>query len=500
MLTQTFTPTPQQDAVDRALALTSDHLLVTARAGTGKTTTMVWLIHQILRRSPQARILAMAFNRVIADELQARLPRCVEARTFHSLCSSCCRRSAGAAPADQKMQEILTHWVGQLDADEITKGQVVKEVRPLIGLVYATRTDPEDEEAVARMADDYDQDLDQPALTLPLLADVIRTARAMPKVVSYDCMIDHVLVHHYPVPTYDYVFVDEAQDLNRAFLHIVEKTVGNTGRLIAVGDENQAIYQFRGADHRSIETIRERFNCAVLPLSVTFRCGKAIVERARQLVPDYQAAESNPEGIVEELNADYCTDTLRTAAPGTLLLCRTNAPLIRWCMWCIRHGIQAYVRGRDIGKELARLLENADRGKGLDDTLTNLRARAQRKAARLRRQDRERAAEALLDKAQALEELADAHDTVDQVLRRIGAAYRDKGNGLQFSTVHKAKGLEADTAVILHPELMPPRWIYRYQSEDPDRFHRLLQEEQNIKYVAITRARNRLILQECPRD
>ena len=496
----TFSPTPQQDAVDRALALTSDNLLVTARAGTGKTTTMVWLIHQILRRHPGARVLAMAFNRVIADELQARLPRCVEARTFHSLCSSACRRAAGAQPSDQKMQEIIAHWVGQMDACEITRGQVVKETRPLIGLVYATRTDPDDEEAVTQMAADYDQDLEQPALTLPLLANVIRTARSLTKAVSYDCMIDHVLVHDYPVPTYDYVFVDEAQDLNRAFLHIVEKTVKNTGRLIAVADEFQAIYQFRGADHRSVQVIRERFNCTTLPLSVTFRCATAIVEKARQLVPDYEAAPTNPEGVVDERDADYCTDTLREVPPGTLLLCRTNAPLIRWCMWCIRHGIQAYVRGRDIGKELTRLLEQADRGKSLDDTLINLRARAQRKAARLRSQDRERAAEALMDKVQSVEEIADAYDTVEQVLRRIGSAYRDKGTGLQFSTVHKAKGLEADTAVILHPELMPPRWIYRYRQDDPERFERLLREEQNIRYVALTRARNRLILQECPRD
>lgn len=496
----TFTPTPQQDAVDRALALTQDNLLVLARAGTGKTTSMCWWIDRLLQREPAARVLAVAFNRIIADELTARLPKQVMARTFHSLAMRACAQAVGAQTSDGKMAAIIDHFADQMLPDPVKRTQILKELRPLINLVYATRVDPDDPAAVEQLAADYDKDLEHPSTTLPLLANVIRTARNMVKAVSYDCMVDHVLVHNYRLPQFDYIFVDEAQDLNRAFLEMIGRMCGPQTRLIAIGDDRQAIYAFRGADHRSIDTIRKSFRCKDFPLSVTFRCGKSIVERARSIVPDYEAGPDNPEGSVEELPEDECQDTILQAPADTLVLCRNNAPLLRWCMVCLRHRKQAYIRGRDIGKELVTMLTNADRGHGLEDALAHLASWARKKAARLRQQDNDRGAEALMDKVEALETIAEQHSTVRQAVNQLERTYRDKGAGVVFSTVHKAKGLEADTVILLGPEQMPPRWIYRYREDDPDRFERLQHEELNIKYVAITRTKNRLLLQELPRD
>jgi superfamily I DNA/RNA helicase len=73
---------------------------------------------------------------------------------------------------------------------------------------------------------------------------------------------------------------------------------------------------------------------------------------------------------------------------------------------------------------------------------------------------------------------------------KVRDVFSPKPNSVLFSTVHKAKGLEADDVTIIRPDLMPPPWIQR--SNQPEK---LLRDENNIRYVAITRARLRLTYQ-----
>lgn len=67
------------------------------------------------------------------------------------------------------------------------------------------------------------------------------------------------------------------------------------GRLIAAGDEHQAIYGWRGAHANSMDVLGERFNCLDLPLSITYRCPVAVVEHARQWVPELEARPATCE-------------------------------------------------------------------------------------------------------------------------------------------------------------------------------------------------------------
>jgi superfamily I DNA/RNA helicase len=68
------------------------------------------------------------------------------------------------------------------------------------------------------------------------------------------------------------------------------------GRIIAVGDRNQAIYGFRGAHSASMDEIKKRFNARTLPLSVSYRCPQAVVLKAREWVERIEWAEGAEDG------------------------------------------------------------------------------------------------------------------------------------------------------------------------------------------------------------
>jgi len=82
---------------------------------------------------------------------------------------------------------------------------------------------------------------------------------------------------------------------------------------------------------------------------------------------------------------------------------------------------------------------------------------------------------------------------VDEVIRRIDELFSKETGKVCLSTVHRAKGLEWDRVFFLDEHLVPSYWTLRALKKDPERFEWMAQEEQNIRYVAVTRAKNELI-------
>src|SRR5690606_35186416 len=105
-------------------------------------------------------------------------------------------------------------------------------------------------------------------------------------IVDFDDMIWFPFVYRLNVGKYDVVFVDETQDLNAAQIAMVYSAIKIDGRIIAVGDPFQSIYQFRGADSEAIPNIIKKLSAKTLPLSITYRCPKKVVALAKEIVPD----------------------------------------------------------------------------------------------------------------------------------------------------------------------------------------------------------------------
>lgn len=273
---------------------------------------------------------------------------------------------------------------------------------------------------------------------------------------------------------YDLVIVDEAQDMTVAQLEIAQGVC--RGQICVVGDPNQAIYGFRGADSGSIARLQSELHARELGLTTTYRCGRAIVELAQAFVPDFTAGPNNPDGAIETLGAEKL---VTTAGPGDFILSRLNAPLVSVAMSLLRSGKRARVAGRDIGAGLKTLVRKM-KARTIPEMLARISAWEDKQVARLRKANRPDRIEAIHDQAEMLISLTDNAKNVDEVVARIDALFTDDGLGsagvVTCSSVHRAKGLEADRVFILQATLRDYN-----------------QEEKNIQYVAITRAKKTLV-------
>lgn len=452
------------------------HIVVLARAGTGKTTTILEAIKHL---PPGVRILLCAFNARIRDELKRRAPKGVKVMTLHGLGRSALSRGGYSCQVEKtKARDIAKELCS--DEDGKVNYQLVRTVCRLVGLAKSTLVSTK--EGFIDLIDDYDLSDTGDSVVVPteILAElalaVLRLCKEDKSIIDFDDMIWFPCVHNVQPQKFDVVFVDEAQDLNAAQRWLVERAVKPGGRLIAVGDDRQAIYQFRGAGQDVLGDLTEQFRAAVMPLSVTYRCPKRIVEIAKSIVPDYMAAEEAPEGIVEHVNSAELT---RRAAAPDFILSRASAPLMRTCLDLLAMGKPAIVAGKDLGRSLVALINKSE---------THTTAELEEWMQEFKKIERERLLpehekqfEAILDRLECIRVLSEGVPTVMALNRRIETLFTDEGDDsmrskIVCSTVHKAKGLERPRVWLLDQ-------TFRKGSST---------EEDNIFYVAVTRAQSEL--------
>jgi DNA helicase-2/ATP-dependent DNA helicase PcrA len=301
----------------------SPHLIVEARAGTGKTTTLVEGL-KLLKGIPTAgfipspqqksvfdaiylsvgkvqSICFVAFNKSIATELQARVPQGCDAMTMHSLGLKAVTKAFGRLDINgYTTQDIISELLHK-DIRELRKDKpaVVKATEDLVSLCKMNLCNNGSQDELAELAAHYEVDLNGSSEEVfALVPRVLERAKEPKGRINFDDMIWLPVVLGLPVNQYDLLLVDEAQDLNRC-QQALAKRAGK--RLVLCGDPKQAIYGFAGADAESMPRLykelgAEKRGCVQLPLTVTRRCGKAIVAEARQYVPEFEAHESNSAG------------------------------------------------------------------------------------------------------------------------------------------------------------------------------------------------------------
>ena len=96
-----------------------------------------------------------------------------------------------------------------------------------------------------------------------------------------------------------------------------------TTKVIAVGDSDQSIYGWRGADTDAMEKVQKIFNCKRMPLSICYRCGDAIIAEAQKLVPEIEG--TGKEAYIFDINEKNLKHAVQE---GDMVLCRLIAPLI----------------------------------------------------------------------------------------------------------------------------------------------------------------------------
>lgn len=293
---------------------------------------------------------------------------------------------------------------------------------------------------------------------------------------------------------YDVVIVDECQDLNRCQIKIIEKIVkkdknGNrVGRVILIGDQHQSIYGFNGSDTKSFEYFNKYPDIKTFPLSTSFRCAKNIINKAKEIVPNINALENAPDGIVRDDG-----DVINEARDGDFVLCRKTLPLVKLFFKFLVKGKRVTIKGADIG---LNLLEMIGRFKTLADLIVFWESEVRIYRDNLINSgiinpDEHNGYVAFQDKVDVLVFLSKLSNDVSDLKEKIGKVFPEDGNsGIVLMTIHKSKGLEADRVFIIRPDLIPLPGLNGWEYE----------QEKNLEYVAYTRAKNELIIDKTWND
>jgi DNA helicase-2/ATP-dependent DNA helicase PcrA len=476
------------------------HLVINALAGTGKSTT---LEEAVLLTAEGDRVLVCAFNKAIAEAMAARLPEDVTCKTLHSLGLQAISRARGSFP---KISNYYAHDLARTALRSLPfkeqKEAVAAAVR-LIGRAKGSLIVERDaiDELVDTMGLEIDKRLRKPVVATAA-AIVAAAATATTGVINFDDMIFIPAIQQLGLPPFNWVFVDETQDLNPAQLAMLLTMADAGARIVAVGDPNQAIYGFRGADKEAMPRIIRELEADVLPLSICYRCDAAIIREAQGIVPSIEAAPGAAAGKVTTVGMDRC---IAEATPGDFVVSRTNAPLIKLCHGWLKDGVRARIRGRDVGEGLTSWIKKSKAG-SIAELVEAVNAWEGEELERL--EEAGRPTDAVTDKADCLRALAGCQKTIDGLLTHIDelfAPHDDDGvahDYIELSSTHRAKGLEADVVWLLRDTYMQSRWVpISGEPEEGEKtwkkngrtyVKRMGSDEANLFYVGVTRAKHEL--------
>jgi DNA helicase-2/ATP-dependent DNA helicase PcrA len=505
----TFTPSVYQQAVFHELVNGDRDLLIDAVAGSGKTTTIMQGL-TLLPGDVRNDTLLAAFSVQICEALKKKAPLGVTVKTNHGVGRAAIakrfRQDYNKLVHTQKYRDLIRNfWIGNYRKKTDSPLEEEGELFDLIDMTRLTLTDPRDHKAVLAMAVDRELPLSNPDRMLDALQRILAVGQDLemkkhhpgfhhlpaPYIIDYADMLWLPYVLDLPLQQYSMVLVDEAQDLNAAQLSLLLRSRKPGGRMVFVGDPRQSIYRFMGADSNSWTNIAEATNAKQLPLSVCYRCPKSIIGLAKEIVPDIEAADNAPEGAVQYItNSDF----QELVTNHDMVLCRVNAPLVNAAFRLIGEGKPAKVRGRDIGGQLTRLLKALERTNGFTfDKFLTYTENYREVQDRVLRQKKgnELILSNMHDRVDSLEAIyigatERGATSIYQVRKWIYNLFMNEENGhVNLSSIHKAKGLEADTVFLLRPDQIP-----HPMAKTPD----ALVQEQNLRYVAITRAMKRLYI------
>lgn len=493
-----FKPSVYQQQIFDFILNGNGNLLIEACAGSGKTKTLIEIMKLI---DQDKKILYCAFNKDIVTEITKKINKKerenLDIRTIHSLGLTMLKnnlRDKQLIKNEHKYKTFLRENLKELSSIN-TYG---------LGKKFGNYM-----ENILKLTDYFRFNLCQTGFDceqlclkygIELIADEIHVVlQLIDWGKSYLDEIDFVDMIWLPNALnlqpyglkYDYVLVDECQDLSAAQRELVLKCHNISTRYVFCGDDRQSIYGFASADSESFQKIKKIPNTTLLPLSISYRCDKRIVKIANTVA---QKMEANPENGDGEVVYDAVLEEVKD---GDMVLCRNNAPLMKLYNDFLKMGKKCFFKGKDIGLNLKQLVNsthetelNRDlRKEGVFMSLYKRLFERRNEIMSREKLDIKDANECsyisdYLDQIRALEAISDGINTAEELITRIERMFSNKKEeGISLSSVHKAKGLEADNVYIACHSLMPSKHIKLPWEE---------KQESNLQYVAYTRAKHKL--------
>lgn len=500
-------PTALQKAIFECVQNSDKHIVVPARAGSGKSTTLKGICEIFGKMPVVPDVCFLAFSSDIKKEMDKKLPSFVHLYTCHSLGNKVLRNSPfnrliKREVNEDKYSKILGEYVQNMFFDEgQSQTDYFKAVKKLVDLGRMNFCKNEDSLQTIAVKHNIEIFGDELEVALKVIS---KGSQDISSIDFVDMIwLPNILrvkdrgtneVKPLTFPQYDFVLIDEAQDLNILQQKIVRKILKpKTGRFVAVGDEYQCIYSFMGADSESFNRFTKYPNTEIKELSECFRCPKSGIRLLNKVFPEINitAYEGNIEGVVRGYDKeDGALPSLSEVKSGDLVLCTRNAPLIKACYKFMAENKPAYIRGKQFSGQLIKLIDKS-RKNDLKEILKFLQ-RYKEKFLEVLKTSKNYLSEDQVVNSDAYQLECDKIDVLKHMIHSNGtvrnaATLKQKirtlfssaeQNGIILSTVHKAKGDEADNVFILHNE---------YFSQVREKQPWEIQQLRNLQYVAYSR-------------
>lgn len=489
-------------------------VVMTAVAGAGKTTTVVDIYNVIASDLRGKYIQAVAFNVKARDEFIARgLDKC-HTKTVNGLGHANLSRWAKSNGLDLDVDAGKNSKVLRKVNNELAEIAPARRfAAKMMGFIKAECLTRFDRSRLETLADHYgvfidvayDECEDLYGVTYDELEDAAYgwIAAAMKRnnevpasgtwVIDYDDQVYLPVVLGIRCFQNDMLIVDEAQDLSVANKRLIDRCLKKTGLLVLVGDDYQCIYAWRGCRVGGLESTLNRPNLNTIhaPLTYNWRSGQQIIDLAAEICPDIQCGTGRDAIVrdMDEADFDLLTE-IDDDETDVAILSRLRAPLIGFAIECLKNNIPFTFQ-----IALSFLIDSIS---DATDGKTDLSIRAFKRrwnayvAAKLTQYktlDADQAADeladtdaiikTLLDRVRTTDKVSNLIDEIDTLQRQINEA----DGSLTLSTIHGAKGLEWAKTYLLGYESIGNNARRDWQEI----------EARNLRFVAVTRAKNEIV-------
>jgi superfamily I DNA/RNA helicase len=489
-----MTPSIKQQTVYDTWTTTDYNLLIQSVAGSGKTTTLMGILERC-----EYRTLFLAFNKSIQEEIQGKIEQNgyahAKAMTIHSLGLLSIRNHYGSGNVIINNNKS---WQLMKDLERFNKrlfGSLIWEERAKISMtimemndlsrVFLTNDMKELFGFMKQMDKFYFEHPNLEQLWNEFITLREQTYTGSKIEIDFNDMIYLVVREKIMIAVQPYyLMIDEVQDLSFAqhqFIHLLVNQ-GDIEKWVKIGDRRQSIYGFSGAYGNSFDLIKEEPNVIEVALDVCYRCPQLVVDEANKVYNVMEGFKQEP-GIVDNI-----TD-VSLIQEGSMVICRNSTPLIDLYFQLLSLNKKVFIKGDDILASITKFLKPYSY-KTVDETKRKIASELTRLERIENKNDDERFKLYRLKQNYSnfillITHLVIGDNKIEVLLQSLKQLFAetDDESVITLCTIHKSKGLEADVVYILNEFLIPSKF-----AKSPMQ----LEQEQNLKYVARTRAKKEL--------
>ena len=533
----------QKEIIDFFKSNPHDNIIVKALAGTGKSTLIC-----LLTEETSTSDIYVAFNSSIAEEFSRKInnPK-TKVKTLHSLglaimnsnlsessskggIGSRNTSSSGATLDNFKIHKIIDELIyetfGKYDKFE-HKIFIKDNYVQLYNLCRLTCTNMSSDSEVEKLVEDYNLFVDYSGndFSSPLVSTMVTWLEEIDeksieefnntRTIDFTDMLyityKKLCSGEWKVPYYNYytnIYIDEAQDLSTIQLLMLKFIKRKGGRYIFVLDENQAIYSFAGGNAKS---------CALIPklyapikefdLPINYRCPTSHLAKVnRDFGIPIQPRPDAPVGSIKTIDKE---EIKKYVHAGDLVISRKNKWLSDVILDLAIHGIPIYMEDKEMVEQIKKLVSSQKAASlyELKNKLEKIIKKYNVQLEKIVKKETEKAEEdtkkmidvsdtnSRIDNINFIKSILsyyssqpqNKYDKPDDFIRYIDVLLNTKmpSNCVRVCSVHKAKGLEApQTFVLNEAKVCTDRRNSWEQNE----------QEKNLSYISITRAKENLFL------